>query len=158
MEKNKRKPHFDYYVVSLTLLATKNPEKKNPKNSNQISQSVSWVLDKVQFSVISNPRRRTIYYSKFSFIFSLLSQHPDDCIQRISRLIELGKEQYLEPRDWPRRSIGRKGRFNAFADEKSNAFVQWSRYLKQIDPNAELWRRDDSILLSKQKLRLRSLS
>ena len=41
MEKNKRKPHFDYYVVSLTLLATKNPEKKNPKNSNQISQSVS---------------------------------------------------------------------------------------------------------------------
>ena len=65
MEKNKRKPHFDYYVVSLTLLATKNPEKKNPKNSNQISQSVSWVLDKVQFSVISNPRRRTIYYSKF---------------------------------------------------------------------------------------------
>lgn len=123
MKKDKRKPHFDSYVGSPTFLVA-NPRQrtKETKESNQLSQSVIRVLDKVLSSLFWSPRlwkKKKLQFNlsiffPFSHYFlgiqSFLSslevfpQHPKDCISPGSRLFELRIE--IEAVPWTRRWIG----------------------------------------------------
>ena len=88
MEKNKRKPH----LISMSCLPLsflpKIPKKKKkkkpkPKTLEQSSQSANKSYEFLVKCNLLLHCRDKFYHSKFSFSFSLFSQHPTNCSQAL---------------------------------------------------------------------------